>query len=65
MRWTNTTKTLVGRGRMISGRSKTMQASSQTIRNTAIAIHGMARRDDAARAVGHAACSWWMRSRSS
>ena len=51
---------------MISGTSKTTQASSQTTRNSAIASHGMASVDDrGVWPVGHAACSWWMRSRSS
>ena len=64
-RWTKTVKILVGRGRMISGTSKTMQQISQMISRAASTSHGMAMPQRLALEVAHGACSWWMRSRSS
>ena len=51
-RATKTVKIFVGRGRMISGTSKTTQASSQTISRMVVASHGMAMRGRVGAGVG-------------
>src|SRR5215470_2890895 len=59
-RATNTAKILLGLGRRISGMSKTMQASSQTISSSAVASHGMAMRSASRRRSFKTRSSWGM-----